>query len=136
MHRRFLILVLAVAGLGCQLTPAPALTPCPLPIVEQTEKILDIVPLGTHRDEAIKRLENEGIIGNFSAGDSQSTYYCDIWPQSEKLRWHINVVLLFDENGILYGTRPQLPNKIGNSERAGQNRATSTQEPESLVPLQ
>lgn len=136
MHRRSLFLVLTLSGLGCQMTPAPALTPCPLPIVEQTEKILEITPLGTHRDEVIKRLDQVGIVGNFSAGDSQSTYYCDIWPQSEKLRWHINVVLLFDEHGVLYGTRPQLPNKLGNSNRPAPDGMSTTEESTSLVPLQ
>lgn len=136
MHRRSLFLLMALLGLGCQMTPAPALTDCPLPIVEQTEKILEIAPLGTHRDEVIKRLDQAGIVGNFSAGGSQSTYYCDIWPQSEKLRWHINVVLLFDENGILYGTRPQLPRNLENSNRADQSGVTSTEDSMPLVPLQ
>lgn len=120
---------------ACQMTPAPPLQPCPLPIAEQTAKILEIAPLGTAREEAIKRLDDAGIIGNFSTGSSKSTYYCDIWPQDDGLRWHINVVLLFDENGTLYGTLPQLP--------ASSKRATPV-EPESsaanpdptLVPLQ
>lgn len=93
---------------GCQMTPAPGLISCPFPVEEQTAKILEIVPLGTPRDEAIKRLEEAGIVGNFSIGDSKSTYYCDVWQQGKDERWHINVVLLFDEDGILYGTRPQL----------------------------
>ncbi len=97
---------------GCQMTPAPGLVTCPLPVAEQTAKILDIAPLGTPRDEVIKKLDKAGVIGNFSTGDSKSTYYCDVWQQDKDERWHINVVLLFDENGILYGTRPQLASAI------------------------
>ncbi len=111
-ERIFAVLLGAAVTLGCQMTPAPGLVPCPLPVAEQTAKILDIVPLGTSREDAIKRLDKAGIIGNFSTGDSKSTYYCDVWPQGEKERWHINVVLLFDENGILYGTRPQLSSPV------------------------
>lgn len=106
-----LALGLSTVG-GCQMTPAPGLITCPLPVSEQTAKILDIVPLGTSRDDAIKRLDKAGVIGNFSTGDSKSTYYCDVWQRDKDERWHINVVLLFDENGILYGTRPQLPNAM------------------------
>lgn len=117
---------------ACQLTPAPSLTPCPLPIPEQTAKILEIAPLGTPRDDAIERLERAGIVGNFSSGTSKSTYYCDIWPQDGDIRWHINVVLLFDEKGILYGTLPQLPSAV---------KSASTVESEipnddALIPLQ
>lgn len=109
----FSAVVLGVAlAAGCQLTPAPPLMECPLPVAEQTAKILEIAPLGTPRDEVLKRLDKAGIIGNFSTGDSKSTYYCDVWPQDGNERWHINVVLLFDENGILYGTRPQLPSAV------------------------
>lgn len=111
--RRSQLLIAAALGigmlLGCQMTPAPGLITCPLPVSEQTAKILDIVPLGTSRDDAIKRLDKAGVIGNFSTGDSKSTYYCDVWQRDKDERWHINVVLLFDENGTLYGTRPQLP---------------------------
>ncbi len=97
---------------GCQMTPAPGLISCPLPAAEQTAKILEIAPLGTPRDDVLKRLDQAGVIGNFSSGDSKSTYYCDVWQQGQDERWHINVVLLFDENGILYGTRPQLASAI------------------------
>lgn len=111
--RRSQLLIAAALGIGmlsgCQMTPAPGLITCPLPVSEQTAKILDIVPLGTSRDDAIKRLDKAGVIGNFSTGDSKSTYYCDVWQRDKDERWHINVVLLFDENGTLYGTRPQLP---------------------------
>lgn len=114
---RQMVLFIAVAvsvsvTAGCQMTPAPGLVSCPFPVADQTAKILDIVPLGTPRDDVVKRLDEAGVIGNFSTGDSKSTYYCDVWQREKGERWHINVVLLFDENGILYGTRPQLPSAI------------------------
>ncbi len=121
--RRFALAFCLGCAVGCQMTPAPGLVTCPLPVSEQTARILDIVPLGTSRDDAIKKLDEAGVIGNFSTGDSKSTYYCDVWQQDKDERWHINVVLLFDEEGILYGTRPQFPSP------ATQRTATSTQAP-------
>jgi hypothetical protein len=117
------------------MTPAPPLQPCPLPIAEQTTRILEIAPLGTSRDEAVKRLEDAGIIGNFSTGSSKSTYYCDIWPQEGDLRWHINVVLLFDESGILYGTLPQLPT-TAKRDITAETGTNSVPADVTLVPLQ
>lgn len=89
---------------GCQLTPAPNLVPCPLPATEQVHKVLEITPLGTPRDEAVKALEKAGFAGGF--GSNQSIYYCDIWDHGEGERWHMNVMLLFDDDGKLYATRP------------------------------
>ncbi|HET6426251.1 MAG TPA: hypothetical protein VFG20_21345 [Planctomycetaceae bacterium] len=129
MQSRPWAVLLVVAFCGCQLTPAPPLTPCPLPIAEQTAKILEIAPLGTPRDEAIERLEKAGIVGNFSTGSSKSTFYCDVWPQPDKERWHINVVLLFDEDGALYGTLPALPSAV-------KKDTPSTSAADELVPLQ
>lgn len=118
--------------IGCQMTPAPGLITCPLPVAEQTAKILDIAPLGTPRDEVIKKLDKAGIIGNFSTGDSKSTYYCDVWQQDKDERWHINVVLLFDENGILYGTRPQVPSAVNASQ---ESPATTPADPFASPPI-
>lgn len=122
---------IAVAGslsmlAGCQMTPAPGLITCPFPVAEQTAKILEIAPLGTPRDEAIKRLDQAGVVGNFSTGDRKSTYYCDVWQQGKDERWHINVVLLFDEDGILYGTRPQLASTAGQREPSSTAAAATT----------
>jgi hypothetical protein len=102
--RAFASLVLA-GMLGCQLTPAPALVECPLPMQQQAEEILKIVPLGTPRAEALKKLKEAGIRGNF--GENESIFYCDFWHRDEHVRWHINVMLLFDEEGKLYATRPE-----------------------------
>jgi len=103
------LLVLLFCGVcgplaGCQLTPSPSLVSCPLPVAEQAAKVLQVTPLGTPREEAMKRLNEAGIHGNF--GENQSIFYCDWWERDKSERWHLNVVLLFDENGRLYNTRP------------------------------
>jgi hypothetical protein len=91
---------------GCQMTPSPGLVSCPLPAVEQTTRLLEIAPLGTPRDEVMKRLKDAGVRGNY--GQNESIFYCDVWERSETERWHINVVLMFDNEGKLYRTRPEL----------------------------
>ncbi|MFO0918329.1 MAG: hypothetical protein U0872_08450 [Planctomycetaceae bacterium] len=83
---------------------SPTLVTCPWSVLEQARKIEAIVPPGTTREEAVTRLKKEGIAGNF--GQAESIYYCDIWERSKSERWHINVALLFDEEGKLYGLRP------------------------------
>ncbi|MDZ4689143.1 MAG: hypothetical protein SH850_29050 [Planctomycetaceae bacterium] len=108
--------IVAVAGLGCQTSPAAGLTSCPLPTTEQVHEILTIVPLGTPRDDAIARLGTAGITGNF--GENQSIYYCDLWKRRDGLRWHINVVLLFDDEGNLYATRPDAAGQVDPSPRS------------------
>jgi hypothetical protein len=89
---------------GCQLTPAPGLMACPLPATEQAVRVVEVVPLGTPREDVLKRLKDAGIRGNF--GENQSIFYCDVWNREDGERWHINVVLLFNEQGELYATRP------------------------------
>ena len=100
------VLLLSASGgsAGCQLTPSPGLMACPLPVVEQAAKVVQVAPLGTSREEVMKRLKDAGIADNF--GENQSIFYCDTWTRDKTERWHINVVLLFDENGRLYNTRP------------------------------
>jgi|GEM_PF-1487125 len=103
---------------GCQLTPAPGLIPCPLPATEQVHKVLDIAPLGTPRDDVVKALEKAGFAGGF--GSNQSIYYCDIWDHGDGERWHMNVMLLFDDAGLLYATRPDAAGTLDPTPRAGQ----------------
>lgn len=96
-------LAVALICSGCQTMP-PSLVSCPLPAAEQASRIEEIVPLGTTREDAISRLKKEGIAGNF--GEAESIFYCDIWNRSDSERWHINVALLFDDDGKLYALRP------------------------------
>jgi hypothetical protein len=77
---------------------------CPLSAAEQQQAVLEIVPRGTSRAEAIRRLKEAGI--EFSPGRKDSIYYLSLWTRSNGQRWHINVALLFDPAGNLYATRP------------------------------
>lgn len=119
--RRAAVTALAVGALstglvGCQTTPAPNLVSCPLPTTEQVNEILKIAPLGTSRDEVVQKLTKAGIAGSF--GENQSLFYCDIWKRGDDLRWHLNVVLLFDDDGKLYATRPDTTGQVDNTPRS------------------
>jgi hypothetical protein len=89
---------------ACQLTPAPILVTCPLPAAEQAARLQTLVPLGTPRGDVLRILKENGIAGDF--GENESLFYCDVWDHGDGERWHINVTLLFDEQGLLYATRP------------------------------
>tara|TARA_R110002095_G_scaffold163200_1_gene141382 strand:- start:53101 stop:53448 length:348 start_codon:yes stop_codon:yes gene_type:complete len=78
--------------------------PAPLVFEEQSQKILEIAPVGTQKEQAIKQLNAAGISGEFSS--SPSIYYCDLWKREDGNRWHLNVALLFNETGAVYKTRP------------------------------
>jgi hypothetical protein len=108
IRRRCVLAVLAglCAAVGCQLTPAPGLVECPLTVSQQAAEVLRVVPMGTSREAAMKRLKDAGVRGSF--GDNESIFYCDVWNRDNGDRWHINVVLLFDGTGRLYATRPEL----------------------------
>lgn len=93
---------LALAA-GCQFGQA-VIEPCPLSWSEQRSRIEELVPLGTQRDEAIARLREAGIDGEFGA--SGRIYYCGLWDRPGGTRWQIDVALLFDAEGRLYELRP------------------------------
>ena len=92
--------ILAVSG--CQLTSS-RIIPSPLTYSEQENEILALVPLGTERDEAARKLSAAGIDGDFGTG--RNIYYCDLWNRKNGERWHLNVALLFDKSGKLYKTQ-------------------------------
>lgn len=87
---------------GCQLSRGRIID-SPLSFQEQSDAILKIVPPGTPRAEAIRKLEQVGIEGTSLA--HRSIFYCDIWNRKDGTRWELNVALLFDEHGRLYKTR-------------------------------
>ena len=87
---------------GCLSFPRPIM-PSPLSYSEQEKELLAIVPKGTRREEALRRLAAAGIEGSF--GISHRVYYCDLWNRSNGERWHINVALLFDDTGKFYRTQ-------------------------------
>jgi len=88
---------------GCA-SPGGNLVECPLSAAEQQQAVLEIVPRGTSRGEAIRRLKAAGI--EFTPGKKDSIYYLSLWTRANGERWHINVALLFDPAGNLYATRP------------------------------
>ncbi len=87
---------------GCATTSA-MIVPSPVSSDEQQAKILEIVPVGTPRDEVLDTLRREGI--EVHRGASSTIYYCDLWQRPDGSRWHLDVALLFDKGGRLYRTR-------------------------------
>jgi hypothetical protein len=98
---RLLILV-GLTG-GCS-SPPTSLVESPLSVEQQQRAVLDLVPVGSTRDEAERRLKAAGI--EYTASRSQSIYYLSLWNRRDGERWHINVALLFDGEGKLYASRP------------------------------
>jgi hypothetical protein len=89
-------------AVGCRLT-STGMVQSPLNYAQQESAILDIVPKGTPREQAIADLKTAGISGSF--GVSDSIYYCDTWRRRGGETWHLDVALLFDETGKLYEAR-------------------------------
>jgi hypothetical protein len=93
---------LAVAVAGCA-SPGTKLVECPLSTEQQQQAVLEVVPRGSSRADAERRLKEAGI--EFSPGKKNSIYYLSLWNRADGKRWHINVALLFDAQGKLYQTR-------------------------------
>ncbi len=87
---------------GCA-TIGQRIVACPLTYSEQEKEVLAIVPKGTLRADALRRLASAGIEGDF--GTSRRIYYCDLWRRANGERWRLNVALFFDESDRLYKTR-------------------------------
>ncbi len=100
-HGSIIWLASALLHIGC-LMPG-AIEPSPWTYSEQQQEILKLVPVGTPRDAAVERLQKAGIDGTF--GVSDTVYYCDIWNRPDGERWHLNVALYFDDEGLLYDSR-------------------------------
>ncbi len=102
---RWLTAGLWVTGvaLGCTASGAK-LVESPLSVEQQQQEVLEVVPVGTSRDEAERRLQAAGI--EYTRGGKGSIYYLALWNRQDGQRWHVNVALLFDRAGKLYRTRP------------------------------
>lgn len=96
------IICLSLLSLGCVLS-GDKIAGNQLSFEDQQKAILEIAPLGTSREEAVRRLKTAGI--ECTPGVSQSTFYCDIWTRKDGTRWRMDVALLFDKSGKLYETR-------------------------------
>src|SRR5262249_29699556 len=93
----------AILLAGCS-TPGKPLIESPLSFSQQQQAVLDVVPRGTSRGDAEKRLRAAGI--EFTPGGNGSIYYLSLWNRPDGSRWHISVALLFDSAGKLYESRP------------------------------
>lgn len=101
---RLCVIALATVLLAAGCTSfSHQIVPCPLSFSEQEKEVLTIAPLGTKRDDVLRRLATAGIEGNF--GISQSVYYCDLWNRENGERWHMNLGLQFNDAGVLYKTQ-------------------------------
>jgi hypothetical protein len=100
LRRSSAVSLLVLAGCASLSTQ---ITPCPLTYSEQTKEVLNLVPKGTRRDDALRKLAAAGIEGSF--GISRRVYYCELWNRPDGSRWLLNVALLFDETGKVYKTQ-------------------------------
>ena len=101
MRFGLMCLWMAIALAGCS---GPQLIDSPLSGIEQQRAILEIVPLGTPRAEVETKLKESGL--QLHSGSGPSTAYCDVWNrESEKQRWYVNLMLLFDSENKLYAVR-------------------------------
>ncbi|MBA4030079.1 MAG: hypothetical protein C0478_04180 [Planctomyces sp.] len=93
---------------------------CPWPAGQQVREVLNVVPIGSTRADALKKLQKAGIQGNYGANDT--IYYCDVWKREEAI-WHINVALLFDEEGRVYATMPDASGQMVESPRTAREKS-------------
>jgi len=118
----------ALLATGCQINHAPGLIECPIPPAEQAAQLVEVVPLGTARENVLPKLKDAGIQGDF--GENESIFYCDVWTRPNGERWHINVALLFDERGRLYQTRPGITDGVWPASAPGIQRIATPSESE------
>jgi hypothetical protein len=99
-----LCIILSAVLVGC-FTGRGRVVPSPLGYTEQSASILKIAPVGTPRELAVQSLSAAGIEGTYSRGGN-SIYYCDLWQRENGDRWHLDVAILFDDDGQVKATRP------------------------------
>jgi len=98
-----LAVAMATLFVSCA-SPGASLVECPLSSEQQQQAVLEVVPWGTARVDAERRLREAGI--EFFPGQRNSSYYLGLWKRPDGKRWHIKVALLFYKEGKLYQTRP------------------------------
>ncbi|QDU45147.1 hypothetical protein Mal52_36360 [Symmachiella dynata] len=81
------------------------------PFPEQRTAILEVVPLGTPREETAVLLKEAGISYSTSGGPEPGVYYCESWEMEPGERFHLFSELLFDEQGRLQDVR-EIPNNF------------------------
>ncbi len=85
----------------------PQTVRCPVEDADLTKKILAVAPVGTPRDEAVRRLKAAGVDGAFGSDKSafgKDYYCCQTWRRPHGEVWRISVLLHFDKSGNLCET--------------------------------
>jgi hypothetical protein len=98
--------ILMSVAAGC-VGPQIQAVRCPIDDKELNKKILEVAPVGTPRDEAVKRLTDAGIRGAFGSehsGFGKDYYCCQAWRQPNGEVWRISLLLHFDKSGNLCET--------------------------------
>ncbi len=103
--------VVAAAGFlwctVCGCVSHRAVAHCPLDQSELSKQILAIAPVGTPRDEAVRKLREAGIAGEFGSKSSklgQDYYCCQSWRRANGETWRLSMLLHFDAAGKLTET--------------------------------
>src|SRR5579862_9375484 len=113
--RRLACAAVLVAMAGCASSglfdnARPRKVTAVLPSPEQIRKeVQTLVPLGTTRQEVLRRIDSAGIKGHFGTRDTpggghsdrHDVYYGEFWKRPDGQLWHISVEFCFDGSGKL-----------------------------------
>ncbi len=91
--------ILLCVAAGCV---SPQTVRCPIKDQDLTAKILEVAPVGTSREEAIRRLRAAGIDGAFGSQGSafgKDYFCCQSWRQPSGEVWRISLLVHFDKSG-------------------------------------
>lgn len=103
LHAKLGTVVLCLLA-GCV---GPQTVRCPVADADLTKKILAVAPVGTPRDEAVRRLKAAGVDGAFGSDKSafgKDYYCCQTWRRPHGEVWRISLLLHFDKSGNLCET--------------------------------
>jgi hypothetical protein len=117
------ILLFVIAG--CVM---PQTVRCPLDDSDLTKKILAIAPVGTPRDETVRRLRAAGIDGAFGSEHSafgKDYYCCQAWRRTPGEVWRISLLLHFDKSGNLCETL-DLPDLHADNPRSAKSASVTS----------
>ncbi len=103
----------------------PQMVRCPLDDSDLSKKILAVAPVGTPRDEAVRRLKEAGIVGAFGSEHSafgKDYYCCQAWRRPQGEVWRISLLVHFDKSGKLCETL-DLPDLNADRSKPAKSRA-------------
>lgn len=76
-----------------------------VPYAEQEMALLEIVPVGTSREEVAARLNKAGVEYSTSPGPDPGVFYCESWMMDSGESFLLYSELLFDADGRLQEIR-------------------------------